>query len=128
MRKAMLIIIASHIVLFLIIVAIGLWNIDREKDFKGYIVGKDFIPAGQCHDGRATTVYCGFFAYVPMTKHTHVKEKEQYIWHIANKDKTIKRWVSKDMFHSKKCGEHIIVKEFGNLMLSKFDLIETQTY
>ena len=77
-----------------------------DTTFNGYIVGKDYIPAGQCHDNRTIYNYCGIIV-VPHPPHVHKQEPDEYIWYIANKHEVRNINVSKQNFNKKSCGDKV---------------------
>lgn len=87
---------------------------EKQKEFKGYIVAKEFTPEHRCHEDVKTVNYALIsrpipvhVPHVPHVPHVHHVIEAEYIWYCANKHQIIKRFVSKKEFHSKKCGQKV---------------------
>jgi len=72
----------------------------KEKEFKGYIVVKEFTPEHKCHDNVKTVEYA-IISHPIHVPHFHHSIEAEYVWYCANKHEIVKRFVSKRVFYSK---------------------------
>lgn len=86
---------------------------EKQKEFKGYIVAKEFTPEHRCHEDVKTVNYALISRPIPVpvhVPHVHHVIEEEYVWFCANKHEIVKKFVSKSTFYSKRCGQKVKFK------------------
>jgi hypothetical protein len=87
---------------------------NKDEKFTGYIVAKTYINEHYDNQEPKITNYA-WVIIMPVNVHSETKAKlisEQWIWHIANKDKIIRKSVTKRLFFTKKLGDKVTVNKY----------------
>ena len=107
-----LIAIIAVICLILIVVILGVYTSNPDKEFTGHIVAREYTPGHMCHS--ESKIYSLSFVHVPHTStrttHHHKWEKSKFIWFVANKNEVRNFYVDSLLFYTRKCGEKVTMK------------------
>ncbi len=97
--------------LFLAVVLSGC--VDENETFTGYLVAKEYTPEHMSNKSEKTISYAIVIVPTrvapPPAPH---KVDAKWVWFIANRNEVIQKYVSQEMFDTKKCGDKVTVKRW----------------
>ena len=85
---------------------------DEKEIFTGFIVAKEYTPEHMSDQGVQTMSYAISVPVIVSHPPAPHKVYAEWVWFVANRDCTIRRSVSREMFNTKKCGEKVTVKRY----------------
>lgn len=82
---------------------------NKEKNFIGYIVAKEYTPAHMSNEAGRTISYALIVPYIPPSPKPHQIESK-FIWYVANKYEVLAFSVDTAKFNAKILGEKVTLK------------------